>query len=190
MTFWLVIIAILLFLILTTLQRGNSIKSAQIEAARERYKADKQDADEQREYDAYYAANGYPHRNDGVRVAAWGAQLGMSLHEAREELLDHQINVDIGRALDKSSRERLENIRKHGWEVVYVSLAFTPEQRSGNEFRPVHGMVWKDDEKEKYFLNLMDLSSFSEGGCSPEFPLKQKSIPQDTFTIEKEQELE
>ena len=197
MTFWLVAIAIILVLILAALERGNSIKSAQVEAERERleaeherYEAERQDAEEQREHDAFYAANGYPHRNDVVRVTAWGAQRGMSLHEAQEELLDSEMYEHIDRVLEESSRERLARIQKHGWQAIYVSLAFTPEQRSGEEFRPLHGMIWKDDEKEKYFLNLTDLSAFGEGGCSPEFPLKQKSIPQDTFTIEKERKLE
>jgi hypothetical protein len=190
MTFWLVTIAIILVLILAALERGNSIKSAQAEAENERYEAKRQDEKEQREYDTFYAANGYPHRNDDVRVAAWAAQQGMSLHEAQEELLDCEINEHIGKVLDDSSKERLASIRKHGWQAVYVSLAFTPEQRTGEEFRPLHGMIWRDDEKEKYFLNLTDLSAFGEGGCSPEFPLKQKSIPQDTFTIEKERKFE
>jgi len=197
MTFCLITVAVILVLILAALERGNSIRSAQVEVERERleaenerHEAERQDAEDQREYDAFYAANGYPHRGDVVRVAAWGAQRGMSLREAQEELLDSEMYEHIERVLEDSSKERLARIRRHGWQAVYVSLAFTPEQRSGEKFRPVHGMIWKDDEKERYFLNLTDLSAFGESGCSPEFPLKQKSIPQDTFTTEKERKLE
>jgi hypothetical protein len=183
---------------LAALERGNSIKATQVEAEREglgeereRLEDERQDAEEQRKYETFFAANGYPHRNDSARVAAWGAERGMTLHEAQEELLDAAMYEHIGRVLDESSRGRLASIRKHGWKADYVSLAFTPEQRSGQKFRPVHGMIWKDDEKEKkYFLNLTDLSAFGEGGCSPEFPLKEKSIPQGTFTIENEQKSE
>jgi len=197
MTFWLVAIAIILVLILAALERGNSIKAAQVEVERdrlevenERHENERLDAEQQQKFDTFFAANGYPHHNDSVRVTAWAAQRGMSLHEAQEELLDSEMYEHIGRVLDESSRKRLEIIRKHGWQAVYVSLAFTPEQRSGHEFRPLHGMIWKDDEKEKYFLNLTDLSAFGEGGCSPDFPLEQKSIQQDTFSIEKERKLE
>ena len=80
-------------------------------------------------------------------------------------------------------------IRNHGWQVVYVALAFTPEQRSGEEFRPIHGMIWKHGGA-KYFLNLTDMSEFAKGGCSPAFPLKERSIPEDSFTVEKEQSYE
>jgi uncharacterized protein (DUF3084 family) len=116
MTFWLVAIAIILVLILAALERGNSIKSAQVEAERERVKAERErvkaereraeaerdraetenelyeeerlDLQEQQKYDTFFVANGYPHRNDDGRVAAWAAQRGMSLHEAQEELQD------------------------------------------------------------------------------------------------------
>jgi hypothetical protein len=52
---------------LEALEKGNSIKPAQVEAERERleakherYEAERQDAEEQREYDTFYVANGYP----------------------------------------------------------------------------------------------------------------------------------
>lgn len=196
MTFWLVAIAIILVLILVALERGNSIKAAQVEAERERLDAEKErhenerlDAEEQREDDTFFAANGYPHHNDAVRVAAWGATRGMSLREAQDALLDGEINDHICKVLDESSKERLASVRKHGWQAVYVALAFTPEQRTGQDFRPLHGMIWKD-EQEKYFLSLTDMAEFVKSGCSSTFPLKEKSIPQGTFTIEKEQNLE
>jgi len=196
MTFWLIGIAIILVLILAALERGNSIKAAQNEIERERLDAENErreterlDAEEQREYDTFFAVNGYPHHNDAARVAAWGAKRGMSLQEAQDVLLDGEMNDHICKVLDESSKERLASIRKHGWQAIYVALAFTPEQRSGQDFRPLHGMIWKD-EKEKYFLSLTDMSEFGKGGCSPMFPLKEKSIPENTFTIEKEQKLE
>jgi hypothetical protein len=67
MTFWLVAIAIILVLILAALERGNSIKSAQVEVERdrlevenERHETERLDAEEQREHDTFFAANGYP----------------------------------------------------------------------------------------------------------------------------------
>jgi hypothetical protein len=196
MTFWLVIIAIILALILFALERGNALKAAQLDAERERLEAERelreeemQTAEEQREYDTFFTTNGYPHRNDSARVAAWGAKRGMTYNEAHDFFLDCDVNDGISRALDESSRKRLATIRSHGWQAVYVALAFTSEQRSGHDFRPLHGMIWKD-EKEKYFLNLTDLSEFGESGCSTEFPLKERSIPEGTFTIEKEQNAE
>jgi hypothetical protein len=47
------------------LESGNFIKSSQVEAEHERYEAERQDTEEQREYDTFYAANGYPLRDDG-----------------------------------------------------------------------------------------------------------------------------
>jgi len=189
MTFWLVAITIILVLILVALERGNSIKAAQVEAERERHENQRLDAEEQREYDTFFAANGYPHHNDAVRVAAWGATRGMSLQEAQDALLDGEINDHICKVLDESSKERLASVRKHGWQAAYVALAFTPEQRTGQDFRPLHGMIWKDGQ-EKYFLSLTDMTEFVKSGCSTAFPLKEKSVPQGTFTIEKEQKLE
>ena len=78
MTFWLVVIAIILVLILVALERGNSIKAAQVEAKNGRYETERMDAEEQRENDTFFAANGYPHHNNAIRVAAWGAKQGMS----------------------------------------------------------------------------------------------------------------
>jgi len=204
MTFWLVVIAIILILILMALEKGNSIKAAQAKVERERLEAEKleaeelreeveelrEEAEQQREYDSFFAINGYPHYNDHVRIAAWGAKRGMSLQEAQEFLLDCEFNDHIGNVLDESSKKRIAKVQNHGWHATYVALAFTPEQRTGQDFRPIHGMIWRDDEKEKYYLSLTDLSAFADGGCSPNFPLKAKSIPQDTFTIEKEQKLE
>lgn len=189
MTFWLVAIAIILVLILVALERGNSIKAAQVEAERERHESERLDAEEQREYDTFFAANGYPHHNDAVRVAAWGATRGMSLQEAQDALLDGEINDHICKVLDQSSKERLASVRKYGWQAVYVALAFTPEQRTGQDFRPLHGMIWKDGQ-EKYFLSLTDMTEFVKSGCSSAFLLQEKSVPQGTFTIEKEQKLE
>jgi hypothetical protein len=189
MTFWLIAIVIILVLILVALERGNSIKAAQVEAENDRHEIERMNAEEQRENDTFFAANGYPHHNDAIRVAAWGAKQGMSPREAHDALLDIEINDDICKVLDESSKERLASIRKHGWQAVYVALAFTAEQRSGQDFRPLHGMIWKDEE-QRYFLSLTDMSEFLKGGCSSIFPLKEKSIPQGTFTIEKEQKSE
>jgi hypothetical protein len=113
----------------------------------------------------------------------------MSLQEAQDALLDGEINDHICKVLDESSKERLASVRKHGWQAVYVALAFTPEQRTGQDFCPVHGMIWKDGQ-EKYILSLTDMTEFVKSGCSSAFPLKEKSVPHGTFTIEEDQELE
>ena len=204
MTFWLVVIAIILLLILAALEKGNSIKSAHTAAEHERCEAEKLEAEEQREeaeqqreeaerqreFEMFFAANGHPHPNDNSRIAAWGADRDMSPQEARESLLDSEFHEHINKVLEDSSKERLAKVRTHGWHAAYVALAFTPDQKAGLDFRPIHGMIWKDDEREKFFLNLIDLSAFVDGGCSADFPLRAKSIPQDAFTIEKEQKAE
>lgn len=187
MTFWLVVIAIMLILIFGAMERGNSIKAAQIEAENERREIELDEAEDQREYDAFFAMNGYPHRNDVARVAAWGAKRGMSPQEAYSALLDRETDAFRCKAVCEGRQERLEKIRKHDWQAAYVTLAFTPEERSGQELRSLYGMIWKSEE-EKYFLSLTDMSAFADGGCSLAFPLKEKTVPRDTFTIEKEQE--
>ena len=189
MTFWLVVIAIILFLILGALERGNTLKTARFEADEERHEIEQLAEAEQREYDAFFAVNEYPHRNDGPRVAVWAAKRGRSFQEAREQLLEAEMHDDISRALDQSRVQRLVDIQRGGWEVQYVALAFTQEQRRGEEFRPIHGMLWKP-KGERYFLNLTDMSEFAKSGCDPSFPLELRSILQSSFTIEKEQRYE
>ena len=102
MTFRLVVIAIVLILILGALERGNSIKTAQAEAESERRDAEELEAQQQHEYATFFAVNGYPHRNDSARVAAWAAKRGWSPEKAYDFLLDAEVQDGISEALDAS----------------------------------------------------------------------------------------
>src|ERR1017187_9594133 len=189
MTSLLIIIAGVLILILAALESGKSIKEPQAIAERKRRKQEFRCAEVKRKYDLFFAANGYPHRDDDIRNAAWGAQCGKTVEQARNFLFGCELNDGIGKRLDEANEDRLVKLRNHGWQAEYVALAFTPEQRTGQEFRPIHGKIWKDGENGVYFLNLVDLSAFCDGHCSKFYPLKSKSVPTETFTIEKELEL-
>jgi hypothetical protein len=63
------------------------MRTARAHVERLRYEKARLNAEERRHYDLFFAANDYPHHDDDIRVAAWGAQRGKSVAEAREFLL-------------------------------------------------------------------------------------------------------
>jgi hypothetical protein len=130
MTFWLIAIAV--GLLIWWVGKENSTKAAQalaerqslqeerkrlqeerelFEEERERLEDDLLNAEEQRKYDSFFAANDFPHHNDKIRILAWAEQRGMTLEEARDFFLDCEFHERIGKVLDDSSEKRLAKVR-------------------------------------------------------------------------------
>ena len=100
MTYLLVIIAIILVAIWRSIEKGNAIKTIHVELDRARHDAENEQRDldrQHREYETYYLANGFPHHNDNIRVTAWATQHRMNFQDAKQALLDCEIDEFISK---------------------------------------------------------------------------------------------